>query len=333
VLADGLGGRRSMVLGLALLALASAAGGLAGGVGGLLLLRGIEGCGFLMVVLPAPGLLRALVPADKVAGTMGLWGTYMPLATALALLLGPLCIQALGWRAWWWLLAGVTAAMAVLLARGVPAPGPKALAAVQLGWLQRLRLTLAAPGPWLVAITFGLYSGQWLAVIGFLPEICAQAGLPAAATGGLTALAAAANIVGNIASGRLLQRSISPRSLLSTGFVVMAGAAAATFAGANGAGLPPGWRYAAVLLFSGVGGLIPATLFSLAVRVAPSPATLSTTVGWVQQWSAAGQFCGPPLVAWVASSAGGWQFTWLATGVCSVLGLGCAVALTRLRVN
>jgi hypothetical protein len=38
-------------------------------------------------------------------------------------------------------------------------------------------------------------------------------------------------------------------------------------------------------------------------------------------------------VAWVASSAGGWQFTWLATGACSVLGLACALALTRLRVN
>jgi MFS family permease len=336
VLADGLGGKRSMVLGLMLLALASAAGGLVDGVGALLLLRGIEGCGFLMVVLPAPGLLRALVPPAKVAATMGLWGTYMPLATALALLLGPLCIQALGWRGWWWLMALISAAMALLLARGVPAPALQAAATAQPGWLQRLRLTLSAPGPWLVALTFGLYSGQWLAVIGFLPEICAQAGLPAGAIGLLTALAAAANIVGNVASGRLLQRGTSPRRLLCTGFVVMALGAAATFAGAGGeagAGLSPGWRYAAVLLFSGVGGLIPATLFSLAVRVAPSPATLSTTVGWVQQWSAAGQFCGPPLVAWVASSAGGWQFTWLATGACSVLGLACALALTRLRVN
>ena len=46
VLADGLGGRRSMVLGLALLALASAAGGLASGVGGLLVLREDESIAF-----------------------------------------------------------------------------------------------------------------------------------------------------------------------------------------------------------------------------------------------------------------------------------------------
>ena len=38
-------------------------------------------------------------------------------------------------------------------------------------------------------------------------------------------------------------------------------------------------RYTAVLLFSMVGGLIPGTLFSLAVRLAPGERTVSTTVG------------------------------------------------------
>jgi MFS family permease len=84
-----------------------------------------------------------------------------------------------------------------------------------------------------------------------------------------------------------------------------------------------------VLLFSGVGGLIPGTLFSLAVRVAPSESTISTTVGWMQQLSAMGQFFGPPLVAWVAQSVGGWRWTWVATGLCSVLGLMLATMLGR----
>ena len=113
-------------------------------------------------------------------------------------------------------------------------------------------------------------------------------------------------------------------------------AAAAAFAAVDGVDLPPPLRYVAVLLFSAVGGLIPATLFSLAVRLAPSEQTLSSTVGWMQQWSAFGQFAGPPLVAWVASRSGGWQWTWVATGACSLLGLllaariagccGCATA-------
>ncbi len=57
MLADGLGGRRSMALGLALLAAASAGGALAGSVGTLMALRVAEGFGFLLVVLPAPGLV------------------------------------------------------------------------------------------------------------------------------------------------------------------------------------------------------------------------------------------------------------------------------------
>ena len=40
-------------------------------------------------------------------------------------------------------------------------------------WRQRLRRTLQAPGPWWLALSFAVYSGQWLAVIGFLPTIYA----------------------------------------------------------------------------------------------------------------------------------------------------------------
>jgi CP family cyanate transporter-like MFS transporter len=332
VVADGLGGRRSMLLGLGLLSLASLGGGAAPGVAVLLALRVLEGFGFLLVALPAPGLLRQLVAPGRVNQVLGIWGAYMPLATALALLIGPLCMAALGWRAWWWLLAGVSLAMALWLAQAVPAAvvrpappaSPSANTAADPAWLARLRQTLAAPGPWLVALAFAAYSSQWLAVIGFLPSIYTQAGVSGAATGVLTALAAAVNIVGNVGSGRLLQRGAHAPWLLATGFGVMALAAAAAFAqgaGPGGWGLPPALRYAAVLLFSGVGGLIPATLFTLALRLAPSERTLSTTVGWVQQWSSLGQFAGPPAVAWVASVAGGWQFTWVATGTCSALGL------------
>ena len=333
VLADGLGSRRSMTLGLVLLAIVSALGGLAQGVALLMLLRATEGFGFLLVVLPAPGLVRMLVEPQRVNAMMGLWGAYMPLATALALLLGPLAIAAIGWRGWWWALAALSAAMALWFRRAVPADADRAGAASPSPWLGRLRQTLAAPGPWLVAVSFAMYSGQWLAVIGFLPSIYVQSGIAGATAGVLTAAVAAVNMVGNIGSGRLLQRGVAPSRLLTIGFVTMALSATATFAGNADAGLAPVLRYGAVLLFSSVGGLIPATLFALAVRLAPSERTLSTTVGWVQQWSALGQFAGPPLVAAVASATGGWQWTWAATGACSVAGLLLTAVLSRLSVH
>ena len=321
VLADGLGLKRSMLVGLSLLSAVSALGAMVTSVPLLMLLRALEGFGFLLVVLPPPGLVRRLVPAQQLSRMLGFWGSYMPLGTALALLAGPVWIEAFGWRSWWWLLAGVSLAMALWLARAVPDLQPPPVAAGGLSWWRRLRLTLGTAGPWLVALTFAVYSGQWLAVIGFLPTVYLQAGVSGALTGLLTALVAAANIAGNIGAGRLLHAGVPPARLLRTGFVAMALAAAAAFAAIDGATLPPALRYGAAVVFSMVGGLIPATLFSLAVRLAPSEQTLSSCIGWMQQWSAFGQFAGPPLVAWVAGRSGGWHWTWAVTGACSLLGL------------
>lgn len=334
-LADGLGQRRSMLVGLTVLAVASALGAAAGSAAALMILRAIEGFGFLLVVLAAPALVRRLVAPMRMSLMLGLWGAYMPLAIALALLTGPWVIALAGWRAWWLSLGLLTVVMMLWLRAAVGADVDGRTAPAARPWSSRLRETLAAPGPWLVAMAFAMYSGQWLAVIGFLPTIYAQAGVAATLAGGLTALAAAVNTVGNVAAGRLLHGGVRPVRLLAIGYVVMGLATVFAFGGYSG---PEGAaRYLAVLLFSVSGGLVPATLFTLAMRVAPSEASLSTTVGWVQQWSAFGQFAGPPFVAWVAVRAGGWQHTWVATGACTLAGLALTAALARLlqmsRIN
>jgi hypothetical protein len=46
--------------------------------------------------------------------------------------------------------------------------------------------------------------------------------------------------------------------------------------------LPPPVQFGGVLLFSAVGGLIPGTLFALAVRLAPPKGTVSATVGYMR---------------------------------------------------
>jgi MFS family permease len=323
--------RRSMVCGLLVMAVASALGGAASDVYWLLASRVLEGLGFLWVVLPAPALVRQLVPQERLNSMMGVWGAYMPLGAALALLAGPQVIGWMapdwGWRVLWWLLAALSAVLAVLVVWRVPADATRpqgALASPSGGAL--ISATLRSPAAWLMAVAFAMYSGQWLAVVGFLPSIYAQAGVGGRWVASLTALAAAVNILGNVMAGRLLGRGVPPLVLLGTGFVAMAGGTLLAFA----PHVPPALQYAAVLAFSMVGGLIPATLFSLAIRLAPGPDTVSTTVGWIQQWSALGQFAGPPLVAWVAALAGGWQWTGWVTAASSGFGLLLAVLLHRL---
>lgn len=343
--ADTIGLRRSMLTGLFVLTVASLLGGLVGtsadggahAVQWLLLLRGIEGIGFLLAVMPGPGLIRALTPpgADKAA--LGLWGAYMPLGVALALLLGPALIAWGGWTDWWWALSLVSAGAALWVWTVVPGDRTRQAAAGRPseGWSSRLRATVGARAPWLVALTFAVYSSQWMAVIGFLPAIYAGAGVPAAWNAVLTALAAAMNIVGNIAGGRWLQRGVAPERLLQLGFLTMALGGVAAFAqtgqGADALGLPPALRYIAVCAFSLGGGMVPATLFLLGVRLAPGPTTVSTTVGLMQQASSLGQFLAPPAVAWLAHRVGGWHWTWTATLACSLAGMAIARRLGRIR--
>jgi cyanate permease len=325
-----------------------------------LALRAVEGVGFLLAATAGPSLIRRLVPPARLPSRLGLWGAYMPLGTSLALLAGPLWMAAFGWPAWWWLTGALSLLLALALWQWVPAdplggrdaspaaaapvPASAASGALQAAtnapsgapavpaWRVRLLETLRAPGPWLVALAFAVYSSQWLSVIGFLPTVYAQAGLAPSQVGFASAIVAAVNMVGNIASGRLLQRGVSPQRLLRVGFGVMAAGAVGLYAPLWPAGpVAVVGPFVSVLLFSAVGGLVPGTLFSQAVRLAPSPGTVSTTVGWMQQWSSIGQFAGPPAVAWLASQAGGWQWSWTATGLCAVTGFWLAGRIGRQR--
>lgn len=327
VAADGVGLKRTMVAGLALTGVASALGAWATSATALLVLRAFEGLGFLLASMPAPALIRRVVEPTRVARMLGLWGAYMPVATAGALLAGPVVLHAWGWPAWWGSLGALALGMAVWL--GAALPADEAPVSIAAGAGHKIARTLRHRGPWVVALAFGVYSAQWLSVVGFLPTIYLDAGWTARTASWATAAAAAVNIIGNVASGRLLQRGVPAPWLLAAGFTAMAFGAVLAFAdlgGANG----PKLRYAGVIAFSMVGGLVPGTLFSLAVRLAPSEGTVSTTVGWMQQWSAFGQFAGPPVVAWAAARAGGWSDSWLVTAACAVAGLVLAWIVARL---
>ena len=315
MVADGMGLRRSLLTGLTLLGLLSLLTGLANSAPQLLVMRAIEGAAILMVIVPGPALLRTLVDPTRLSSAMGFWGTFMPTGTAAALLLGPPLMAHAGWSTWWTALGGLALLMAAVFAWGVPQGASRAF---QLD-SRRLIAVWRTPQVWRVALAFACYSGQWLVVIGFLPTLLQSGGTSAAAAGTMAAIASAANIAGNLMGGRLLQRGVPSQKVLTIGFSAMAIGAFVVFA--TPPTTPVAIKLAAVLVFSGVGGMIPGSLFSLAVKAAPSDDTASTALGWTTQMSMLGQFCMPPVVAALATAHGGWGLSWVVTGALCFVGV------------
>jgi MFS family permease len=318
--ADRFGQKRFALLGLA----SMSAGGLLGAAADryLLLLasRFLEGAGFiLLTVAAAPLLMAATAPKDR-PSAFSIWSCYMPTGGTLILLLAPVALATLGWRSLWLGLAGYTLLCAALLAKWVPAPRFGGTIAS----LRLLRESLPRPGILLLCAAFMCYVGQWTSVMTWLPTFAVgERGAGEGTAALVTAAFVAVNIPGNLLGGVLLKRRV-PR------WVVMAMGAAAmglTSAVLLSSGAPDALRFAALLAFSLLGGVVPACVFSGAAVHAKSLLHAGTANGMVMQASHLSQFAVPILVAWVASRLGGWNAT---LGV--MLGLSFAGVLAALGI-
>jgi cyanate permease len=251
----------------------------------------------------------------------------MPTGMGAALFLAPALMALAGWRGVWVFCAALAALWAVLVA--LTQPPHEARAAPRSPVLTSVRETLRSPGPWLLALCFGFYAGQFTGIFAFLPTVYRDAGISAQLGASLTALAVLSNGGGGLAAGLLLQRGVDRATLIVVVGVVMASCAWVAF----GTDIGFGWRYAAIVLLSTVGGLIPGTLFASAPFYAPSAAAVSTTVGLVQQGSGAGQILLPPVIAALAQYSGGWTLTWVATGLAAMMTVAIGLAIRRYDVR
>lgn len=309
--AEAVGLRRGCLAGLGLLAAGGLLGAAAPGYPVLLAARVLEGCGLLAVVVSAPGMLRqAAAPADM-PRVFALWGGSTPAGVALGMLLAPL-LALPGWRMVW-LCSGLAAlGFALLLVpvlRLAEAPPGQAR-----GRPSGLMLRFGA--------AFGCYTLAWYSVVGFLPTLFTERlGWAATAVAPLAAAVVAANIVGNLAAGRLRQRGWS-----STRAGVAATLGMALFGLGVFLPLPAPLAIACCLVFSGMGGLLPPQLLEAAATLGARGAG-AAAVGVVLQGSNLGQLIGPVLVGAVVEHAG-----WSAASLPLLLGcVGAGLLALGLR--
>lgn len=304
-----LGDRRVALAGLLTLAVGGLCGALAPNSTVLQVSRLIEGFAFLMTQVSAPALIQRYARSEDQRLAFGVWGAYMGTGQAIIMLAAPLLITAGGWRGLWLLNVAIVLAFAVALAVVTRRPSlrPPVMRRVGLAELTRdMKRTLSSPGPVAIALCFGMYAGNYLIVVGFLPTMLVEdLQFSRAASASVTALAVALNAAGNVVGGLLLQRGARRWLLLVTAHTSMCLFGFGIFADS----LPVAVRLALCFAFFGIGGVLPTSALGSATRLAPAPHLVPTTNGVIVQGAALGQFVAPPLAAAVATTVGGWSWS------------------------
>ncbi|CCG03479.1 CynX/NimT family MFS transporter [Blastococcus saxobsidens] len=296
-LGQAVGFRRQVLLGLLAIVVANLGGAAAGSAAWLMAARVGEGLGFVLVVLAAPPLLSEVAGRGHRRLVVGVWGVYMPLGAGLATLLVPAAITLLSWRSAWLIDAGVTALVLLAVGRWVPST-PARRPQGTGGLLQAVR----SPGVLCLAVVFGCYAGQYLAVVGLLPTMLVDGGLSLEAAGLVTGMVFLANVPANLLGAFLLHRGVGRWWLIVAG----GGWVAVTVWAVHAPELPLPVRIGSVVAYSLLVGVVPSALFSGVVGMSAGTASAGAAVGLLMQGSSLGQLLGPPLVVAVGSTVSTW---------------------------
>lgn len=298
--ADRLGRRVLLKLGMLVLGAGALGGALAPSFALLYPMRVVEGVGFLCIVVAAPTLLREAVEPARLRLALGVWSGYTSLGMAAMLLLAPWLLSVAGWRGGWWVGAAGALLFGALVLAFFPGRGTVVPASAGLGGLLH---GLRHAAPWCMAGCFGLYTLQWMALAVWMPTLLVEdEGRTLSAAGALAALMVVVNAPGNVLGGWLSQRRWPILALLAGPAAVMGLAGWAVF------GLPmaPELRVALCVAFSLVGGVLPAAVYAAVPAVAARNGNLGAVNGLMVQASNVGTLTGPPLAASLVAS-GGWH--------------------------
>lgn len=322
IIADTIGHRKLMIAGFFLLASGSAAGSFAQSLGILLCARFLEGAGFLSVIISTPALIFRIVQSRDLKVALSVWSCYLPAGVALMMLAIPAVLTVTDWQGLWRLSAVILALYALILARATAGLKDSKKTKIKIAPVKMVKdiiRTTTHPGSFLLAAIFVAYSLQWLAVMGFLPTLMVEKfGFSKSAAALLTAGMVGINIFGNLAGGRLLKYGIRRWKLIAFASLIQGCCAFAIYSNSPIFVV----NYAGCLIFSLVGGLIPASVLGGVPLYAPSKQLIGTANGLAIQGGQSGQVIGPPILALLVSHFGSWAVgSWFLSGValCAII--------------
>ncbi len=268
----------------------------------LLLSRFLEGVGFISIAVSAPALVSAASTVDQRRLALSVWTSYMPLGAGIITLLAAPLINDIGWRGVWCI--PIAASVAALLIVEINHPAYRTAEGHEKWSRDIIAEALRQPAAWLLALSFGLYTIQFFAVVIWLPTFLKeQRNVTVLTSAILTALVFFVNFGGALFGGLLVHRHIKRGLLLVVVNIVLVICGAGIFSG----GLPDSLRFVLCMALSFIGGIIPSCVLSASSVLARTHQQVSTLQGLFIQGSNVGQFVGPPLVAALVSASGRWQ--------------------------
>jgi predicted MFS family arabinose efflux permease len=318
-----LGIRRSLTGGMSAIALGNMIGAGASHQIILLAARVVEGIGFVGVVLAVPSMLARLVTRRARDFVMAAWSAYMPIGIMLMMLAAPL-LSAIGWRNFCLGNAAVASACALLLALHVPSERTTNEPANR--FFAEVVTVISDPSCLVLSFTFFAFACQIFSLSFALPLLLTSThGTSLGAAGLFSALVLAVSAVGHISSGVLLRAGVPVWINIATAFACLG---ICSFLVYGGVLSPQGISLVAALAL-GIGGLAPGAIYAAAPLVAPSPSSVPSTIGLLQQASSLGQFAGPAVLGlWVESF--GWPAAPEILAPAALFGLAAAFVLRRL---
>ena len=276
------------------------------------------------VTVTAPKLIASAARPRDYGLAFGIWGAYMPLGMAIAMLIAPALLDAIGWRGFWLVSAALVALFMAALGWSLhPRRWPVAFDAQALDW-RGVGETLARAALWLFGLSFAFYTLQWFAITAWLPTFLIETqGRSAAGAAIWGAMVVAANALGNFAAAWLMHRRVPRWVLIGVAYCAMGGSSAGIFL----SGTPGDLKIMLAFVFSGVGGLLPAAAIAGAAAHAPRAAFVAMASGFVVQGAAIGSLLGPPVMAAAVEGLGSWAASWWVMLAVSGAGLGLVAGL------
>lgn len=290
------GPKKVLKLALILIFCSSSFGLLIDSANQLLASRIIEGIGIIFISVSAPTLISHLSKPSDMGLSMGVWALWMPVGSVLIFLLSPLILEQFNWQ-WLWASPAIAALPLLFLLRLIPALD-------QVTTTQHNdTLPFAHTGAIILAVVFICFTGIFFSFITYLPAyLVSTYQLSNSNAVLITTILPAFIIPGNLISGFLIHKGLSPAQMIAYPAVAIAIIISLLF------NIQYSTSTGLILLtcFGLFLGMIPTGIFAQAPRITNKPVEIGRVMGIIVTGQGIGILLAPPLAGYLIGEQQQW---------------------------